>query len=111
MKIITALFSLFIIALALSFALSNRPDVELGLYPFTGTIAVPLYTVALVPLAFGLLVGGIVGWASGIPHRMRTRWLKKELDTLNGKLADLQKNAIEEFTPAGKRKFFWNRKS
>jgi len=111
MKIIYAFLGFAVFVLVLCFALSNQQGVNVGMWPWSGTLSVPLYLVGLVPLVFGLLFGGIWGWASGVPHRFRVRWLKKELESLNDKIAELQKSATAQIEPLARKKPFWERKS
>ncbi|MGB9152312.1 MAG: LapA family protein [Alphaproteobacteria bacterium] len=111
MKILSAIFGLLILALVLCFALSNQQGVSLAMWPWSETVQVPLYLTGLVPLAVGLIFGGVLGWLSGVPHRFRVRGLKKELEALNDKIGDLQKNAIVQAAPDVRRKYFWERKS
>lgn len=111
MKIIYAIVVFAALLLVLCFALSNRQGVNVGLWPLTGTIAVPLYLVGLAPLVFGLVFGGVWGWATGVPHRFRARWLKKEMETLNDKIVELQKNTTTQPEFVTRKKPFWERQS
>ena len=110
MKIISSIFGVAVLALVLCFALPNRQDVSVALWPLPGTLQVPLYLTGLAPLAFGLIFGGLWGWLSGVPHRLRARGLKKELHALNEKIDDLQKSVAARPPPLARKKHFWERK-
>jgi hypothetical protein len=71
----------------------------------------PLYLVALAPLLFGLIFGGVWGWAGGLPHRMKARRLNKELGALSDKIDELQKTAIIQHAQVEPERPFWRRKS
>ena len=102
MKIFSSVFCLVILAFVLSFVLSNRLDVTVGLWPFDETVQVPLYLVGLTPLALGLFVGGLGGWLASIPHRLKVRRLTKVLGTLNEHIDSLQSSDV----PAPKSSFW-----
>lgn len=106
MRIFSGVFGLVVIVLVLSFVLSNRQDVTVGLWPFIGSLQAPLYAVGLAPLAFGFAFGGFLGWLGGVPHRLRAMRLNKELVSLSGRLGELQKNAKAKPKPS-----FWKRLS
>ena len=90
MKILSSVFALLILAFVLSFVLSNRQDAMVALWPFVETVEVPLYLVGLAPLVLGLFVGGLGGWLSSIPHRMKARRLTKALGALTNQFDALQ---------------------
>ncbi len=93
MRIFSGVFGLIVLAFVLSFAVSNRQDVIVALWPFDGMRQVPLFTVGLVPLGMGLIVGGMIGWVTSLPHRLKVRRLNKELGALNVKIGELQQKA------------------
>jgi uncharacterized integral membrane protein len=73
--IVTVPFAL----LLLSFAISNREVVTLGLWPLPFRTDAPLYLVALVPLLFGMIVGGLVLWFGRFASGFRMRRLENRL--------------------------------
>ena len=109
MKIITGICGLITLILVLCFALSNPQAASIGLWPLSGELQIPLYVVGLMPLLFGLLVGGLLGWLAGVPHRLRARRLHKELGALNEKIDQLQKSAIIQADHILPKKAFWRR--
>jgi len=111
MKFISGIFAAIILVPVLAFALSNRADVEVALWPFDGSLQMPVYLVGLGPLAFGLLFGALWGWVCTVPHRFKARRLDKELGALNDKITELQKTAIGQQALAVPKRPFWERKS
>jgi uncharacterized integral membrane protein len=102
MKLLSALFSLAILAVVLCFVLSNQQDVTLTMWPFAGSLQFPLYLMGLIPLLVGLVAGGLWGWMSSVPHRLKIRQLNKEIH--------LQKQeAVENYLPPRHKKYFWER--
>jgi len=65
--------------LLLSFAISNRELVTLGLWPLPFRIDAPLYLVALLPLLLGVLIGGLVLWFGRFATGLRMRRLETRL--------------------------------
>jgi lipopolysaccharide assembly protein A len=109
MRIFSSVFGLIILILVLSFALSNKQDVTVGMWPFKDSIQAPLYAVGLAPLAFGFFFGSFWGWISGLPHRLHVRRLNKELASLSNKLGELQKNVIVQQEKVKPKSSFWSR--
>jgi putative membrane protein len=93
MRIFSFLCVLIVLAPLLSFALSNVEPVAVSMWPFAGAAPMPAYLLALAPLAFGLLLGGLWGWAASVPHRLRARRLTKENSKLNDRISDMQKSS------------------
>ena len=73
-----------------SFAVSNRDPIGLQLWPLPQELVVPGFLVALVPLAAGILLGGLIAWLSGGKHRYLARSRKDKLDELGRKVISLQ---------------------
>ncbi len=86
MRIFSGALGLIILGLVLAFALSNRQDVVVSMWPFADSIETPLYAVALVPLAFGFFLGCFQGWIGNLPHRIHARKVHKELNSLKTEL-------------------------
>ena len=62
-----------ITAVVIVFTAENLQDVEIGLWPFAGKWAIPLYLVVLLCILFGFIAGGVVAWISGGRRRRRAR--------------------------------------
>jgi uncharacterized integral membrane protein len=84
--IITIPFAL----LLLSFAISNREMVTLGLWPLPFRIDAPVYLVALLPLLFGVVIGGLVLWFGRFATGLRMRRLETRLATTQKDLEGLK---------------------
>ena len=65
--------------LLLSFAISNREAVTLGLWPLPFRIDAPVYLVALLPLLLGVVIGGLVLWFARFATSLRMRRLETRL--------------------------------
>lgn len=84
--IITIPFAL----LLLSFAISNREMVTLGLWPLPFRIDAPVYLVALLPLLFGVVIGGLVLWFGRFATGLRMRRLETRLASTQKDLEGLK---------------------
>lgn len=110
MRIFSGIFGLIILALIISFALSNREETSVLLWPLQGELILPVWCVGLAPLAFGILFGGVWGGLISLPHRMRAKRLHKELGALNDTISELQKAAVVKHASAAPKKSFWGLK-
>ncbi|MBI1273582.1 MAG: DUF1049 domain-containing protein [Alphaproteobacteria bacterium] len=84
------LITLPLIALAVCFAVGNREPVIVNLWPLGYEVALPIYMLALVPLAIGLVLGGLVIWFGGLRHKLQARKLAREVGKLRDQVGDLQ---------------------
>jgi uncharacterized integral membrane protein len=78
-----------IAVLAITFAVNNRHSVKADLWPLPFSADLPLYAAVLVPLALGLLLGGIVAWfgagrvrRQARQERRRARVLEEQVERL-----------------------------
>ena len=86
MKFLSGVLGLFVLALALSFALANRQATVIQFWPFGVSIEAPLYLLTLGTLLFGLLIGAAIGWFAHIPHRMAAWRLRRDVTALQDKI-------------------------
>ncbi len=77
MRIVTWIIGLPLAAVATAFAVANRQDVDLDLWPLPFSVRLSLYLAVLGALAAGLLLGLILGWA-GSGSRAAARAAKAE---------------------------------
>ena len=94
MKFFTSLLGLFVLAVALAFALANRQSATISLWPFGIEVQAPLYLLTLGTFFLGLLSGAVIAWLSLLPHRLATRGLRKDLARLQEKIGELQQTVI-----------------
>ncbi len=90
MKIIHFIFSCVVLFFTVSFAVSNKQEFPLTLWPFPYQIVLP---VSFIVLAFALLFfifGGIYSWILTIPVRNERYHLIKKNKELTKKLNDME---------------------
>ena len=80
-----------IIALVTVFAVMNRQDVALNLWPLPWEIAAPLFLLTLMLVLFGFLLGVLVMWFSGAKQRRQLRNVKRDLDEARIELHGLRR--------------------
>lgn len=68
-KFFSGFLGLLVLLFLILFALSNREDVQIGLFPFGLTVVVPLSVAILGAMGLGALIGGAMVWISGFRHR------------------------------------------
>lgn len=90
MKILFWLVAIPVIALAMTFAVSNHEAVTLDLWPAPLRLDVPLYLVVTGALLLGLVVGLISGWIGTIRARHRARQEAKRAERLNAENEELR---------------------
>jgi lipopolysaccharide assembly protein A len=119
MKLFSWLLTFVVLVLALSFALHNRANITVSLWPFGVEVVTSLYILSIGTLFLGFLLGAVFGWAIHVPHRMEARRLRRHVADLKEKIEDMRNNAgaqgqgISRTLMArlrGKRRF-WERRS
>ncbi|MGN1079605.1 MAG: hypothetical protein ACI4TE_05475 [Alphaproteobacteria bacterium] len=88
MKIIHFIFSCVVLFFTVSFAVSNKQEFALTLWPFPFEITLP---VSFIVLAFALLFfifGGIYSWILTIPVRNERYQQAKKIKELNRKISE-----------------------
>jgi lipopolysaccharide assembly protein A len=91
LKILRLLIGLVALIIIVSFAVTNRGPVEIGLAPLPTVIEVPVYGVFLFGLVVGVLVGGIGTWLAGLPKRRRAARARRRAASLEKELVALKK--------------------
>ncbi len=76
--------------LAMSFAVSNREPVSLGLWPLPFGLELPLYLLALGALFAGFVIGIVGGWLAGRQRRVELRRSRRRIAALERELAATQ---------------------
>ena len=93
MRILSLLVTVPVGLFVLSFALTNREAVTLGLWPLPFTLDPPVWALGLGALALGVLLGGFVGWVAGHRGRARRRRAERRTAELGEALAAAEARA------------------
>ena len=76
--------------LAIAFAVSNYDPVQVGLWPLSDVLVMPLYLVVLGALALGFIAGELVAWINGGRWRREARRRQRRIDSLERELQATQ---------------------
>ena len=85
--------------LVILFALMNRQEVTLSLWPLPWDIGAPLFLFTLSAIVFGFLFGALAAWVSGATTRQKLRATKRALADSQDELAILKRQQAQA-TPA-----------
>jgi lipopolysaccharide assembly protein A len=95
MRLIYRAIFIVVAIFLISFAVSNRTPVLVGLWPLPFLANVPLYLLCLFSVLIGALIGAVAVWIAARPDRRKlrkNRWhieaLKRELAATQSQLAD-----------------------
>ena len=91
MRVVSWLVGLAVAVVAVSFAVSNRGEARLALWPLSDGIAMPQYMAVLAPFVVGLLVGGLMGAAGALRLRLRAREQERHAAALERELKALRR--------------------
>jgi uncharacterized integral membrane protein len=80
-----------IIAIITVFAVMNRQDVALNLWPLPWDFAMPVFLLTLLLILFGFVFGVLVMWFSGAKLRRQHRQTRRELDAAKMELHTLRR--------------------
>ena len=87
MRIGAKLIGLPVSVATVLFAISNRHLVEIGLWPFSGGLTMPVYLVTLIALLLGFVLGAMAMWLSASRLRRRVRRAEGTAKSLGRDLA------------------------
>ncbi|WP_426955100.1 lipopolysaccharide assembly protein LapA domain-containing protein [Muricoccus radiodurans] len=79
-----------LLLLLVLFALSNMQPVAVGLWPFDLTWQAPLAMVVLLAAALAFLLGALVAWWAGLPHRRRAWEAQRAAKRAEAELTELR---------------------
>jgi uncharacterized integral membrane protein len=80
-----------VVALVLGvFAVSNRGNVAVGLWPLPDVVEIPVYLIVLVTLFVGFFLGALSGWFGGHRRRRTARHDRRRIAALERELAATQ---------------------
>ena len=82
------------------FALSNRQEVQLGLWPFDLTWAVSLSVAVLAIAGLAFLLGALVASAAALPGCRRARKVRAAAGLVEAELAELRGQMARDVGPA-----------
>jgi uncharacterized integral membrane protein len=80
-----------VIAIITVFAVMNRQEVALNLWPLPWEFATPLFLLTLGLILFGFLFGALVMWLTGARQRRQLRAVKRDLDEAKVELHTLRR--------------------
>ena len=80
-----------IIAIVTVFAVMNRQEVTLNLWPLPWDFATPLFLLTLCLILFGFVFGVLVMWFTGTKQRRHLRHVKRDLDEAKMELHSLRR--------------------
>lgn len=93
MKLIYWLFAMLIVIFTIDFVMTNGAVLSFGSWFLPWRAELPVGLVVLLALAIGLLVGGLISWASGTGARRRARIAERRAETLQQELDSLLQRA------------------
>ena len=88
MRFINSIIAGLVAILVVLFAVSNRADVVVEVWPFPYRLALPLYALILLAALLGFIAGLIGAWLLGWEKRKEHRRLKKQVRTMEQSLAE-----------------------
>jgi len=94
-RYLTWIVTLPLTLIVVSFAISNRELAALELWPLPGAIELPVFVIVLVPLAIGVVLGGLVDWLAQGHHRRQERRLKRRVGTLESEVRQVRGKEAE----------------
>ncbi|HTS93892.1 MAG TPA: lipopolysaccharide assembly protein LapA domain-containing protein [Stellaceae bacterium] len=88
MRLLYWLVTLVVMFVAAAFAVANRQDVSMSLWPFFEPALVPLYFVMGLALLVGLFLGIMIAWAWSLSARRAARARARRIEGLERELAE-----------------------
>lgn len=89
------IITLPIALLVILFALMNRQEVVLSLWPLPWDISAPLFLFTLGAIVFGFLFGAVVTWISGSATRQKLRAAHRALSDSRDEIAILKRQQAQ----------------
>ncbi len=86
--------------LVILFALMNRQEVVLSLWPLPYEKPLPLFFLTLLSVVIGFFIGALATWLSGGTTRQKLRAANRALAESRDELAILKRQHITKDTPA-----------
>lgn len=92
-RLVAWLIGVPLAVLVAAFAVANRHDMRLELWPFPWSLDLPVYLAVLGPLVAGLLLGMLLTGLSGLKTRTRVSAERRRADSLQRQLDAALKDA------------------
>ncbi|MBM3628302.1 MAG: LapA family protein [Alphaproteobacteria bacterium] len=73
------------------FAIANREEVRIDLWPLWGAVTVPLFAALVGALYAGFVIGALVAWWAGRHGRRAARGARRRAGELEAEIARLRK--------------------
>jgi uncharacterized integral membrane protein len=86
-------------AIIILFAVMNRQEVALNLWPLPWDLSAPLFMLALGMVVLGFLIGVAAMWFSGAKLRRYNRHLRRDLDAAKSEIYAARHRAPEPRMP------------
>jgi uncharacterized membrane protein YciS (DUF1049 family) len=90
----SVLMGLPVLVVAICFAIGNREPTIITLWPFGIMVSLPIYLLALVPLALGLVTGAGMQWFIALRHRLAAQKLGREIAKLKRENVELKERLV-----------------
>ena len=87
-----------------TFAVSNRQEVFLSLWPLSEGVAIPLYLLVLALFLLGALAGATAAWLTGGKTRRLLREAARRADRAEREARELRERAVSGETAAAGRR-------
>jgi len=85
-----------IIAIITVFAVMNRQDVALNLWPLPWDFSMPVFLLTLLLILFGFVFGVLVMWFTGAKQRRQHRLTRRDLDEAKTELHTLRRQSPQQ---------------
>ena len=82
-----------VMLVAAAFAVANRQDVSVSLWPLFEPLVVPLYLVTLLALLVGLFLGILIAWIWSLRTRRAARERARRIEGLERELAEARQRS------------------
>ncbi|HZH29011.1 MAG TPA: lipopolysaccharide assembly protein LapA domain-containing protein [Azospirillaceae bacterium] len=93
LRLLSLLVTVPLTLAVISFALSNRQETAVGLWPLPSALEMPVWFLGLSALVVGFAAGGFVSWLGGHARRVRGHRLERRVRELERTLAETEARA------------------
>ncbi|MBW2040166.1 MAG: LapA family protein [Deltaproteobacteria bacterium] len=80
MRLVKIILIILIFFLTVTFSLQNAEEVTIHYYGLIDPFTVPLFTVVLVTVLLGIIIGAVGGLLTNVKLRLELKRLKKKID-------------------------------